>query len=200
MLPKDDKQDILQLLKSTNRPNIDSLINYLQKDSDFFTAPASTRYHGSYKGGLAVHSLNVYYELKYLAEYYQIEIPEDTIIIVGLLHDLCKVNTYEQKLVNVPPDKSGTGKWEKMPKYVKNEKCRMGHGSKSVALIQQHIKLTEQEMQAIYWHMGAFDLGNYNTVSNLSEVYHENILAFLLHIADMATTYITENENLNKEE
>lgn len=188
-----DRELILKFLRDTQREGIESLITFLD-ESDFFYAPASTKYHGSYEGGLAEHSLNVMYELKSLCDFYGEEIPKDSIILTGLLHDVCKVNQYEKTIVNVPPNKTKSGKWEQQDGYILKSKLPMGHAPKSIFLIQNHIKLTDEEAQAIYWHMGAFDLGNYNNVNGLSDAFTMNRLAILLHMADMASTYIIENK------
>ena len=193
---EENKKEFIDLLSSVDREGVAGLIDYLLLETDFFKAPASSRYHGSFKGGLLDHSLNVYYELDSLVDYYGLKLPKDSIIITGLLHDVCKVNTYKKAMVNVPPDKSKTGKWEKVLKYKKDEDIKMGHGAKSAILVSQYINLKPEEMEAIYWHMGSTDLGTYSTITNMSETYNKNTLAFLLHMADMAATYITENNNL----
>lgn len=192
------KNFYIQLLKSVDRPGIDALIDYLQ-NSDFFEAPASTIYHGSYAGGLLEHSLNVYNMLQWYVANLQdsdFELPkisEESIIVVALLHDLCKVNCYHESTRNVKNEQ--TGKWEKVPCYKREPLLPMGHGGKSVFIIQQFIKLTPEEAQAIYWHMGAYDTSPYNTLNELGKSYEMNLLAFLLNQADMMATYIAENPN-----
>lgn len=192
------KNFYIQLLKSVDRPGIDALIDYLQ-NSDFFEAPASTIYHGSYAGGLLEHSLNVYNMLQWYVANLQdsdFELPkisEESIIVVALLHDLCKVNCYHESTRNVKNEQ--TGKWEKVPCYKREPLLPMGHGGKSVFIIQQFIKLTAEEAQAIYWHMGAYDTSPYSTLNELGKSYEMNLLAFLLNQADMMATYIAENPN-----
>ena len=192
------KDFYIQLLKSVRRPGVDALIDYLEK-SDFFEAPASTIYHGSYAGGLVEHSLNVYTMLQWYVANLQdsdFELPkigEESVIIVALLHDLCKVNCYHESTRNVKNEQ--TGKWEKVPCYKRDPLLPMGHGGKSVFIIQQFIKLTPEEAQAIYWHMGAYDTSPYNTLNELGKSYEMNLLAFLLNQADMMATYIAENQN-----
>ena len=192
------KDFYIQLLKSVRRPGVDALIDYLEK-SDFFEAPASTIYHGSYAGGLVEHSLNVYTMLQWDVANLQdsdFELPkisEESVIIVALLHDLCKVNCYHESTRNVKNEQ--TGKWEKVPCYKREPLLPMGHGGKSVFIIQQFIKLTPEEAQAIYWHMGAYDTSPYNTLNELGKSYEMNLLAFLLNQADMMATYIAENPN-----
>lgn len=192
------KDFYIQLLKSVRRPGVDALIDYLEK-SDFFEAPASTIYHGSYAGGLVEHSLNVYTMLQWYVANLQdsdFELPkigEESVIIVALLHDLCKVNCYRESTRNVKNEQ--TGKWEKVPCYKRDPLLPMGHGGKSVFIIQQFIRLTPEEAQAIYWHMGAYDTSPYNTLNELGKSYETNLLAFLLNQADMMATYIAENQN-----
>lgn len=192
------KDFYIQLLKSVRRPGVDALIDYLEK-SDFFEAPASTIYHGSYAGGLVEHSLNVYTMLQWYVANLQdsdFELPkisEESVIIVALLHDLCKVNCYHESTRNMKNEQ--TGKWEKVPCYKREPLLPMGHGGKSVFIIQQFIKLTPEEAQAIYWHMGAYDTSPYNTLNELGKSYEMNLLAFLLNQADMMATYIAENPN-----
>lgn len=192
------KDFYIQLLKSVRRPGVDALVDYLEK-SDFFEAPASTIYHGSYAGGLVEHSLNVYTMLQWYVANLQdsdFELPkisEESVIIVALLHDLCKVNCYHESTRNVKNEQ--TGKWEKVPCYKREPLLPMGHGGKSVFIIQQFIKLTPEEAQAIYWHMGAYDTSPYNTLNELGKSYEMNLLAFLLNQADMMATYIAENSN-----
>lgn len=197
------KEKYINLLKSTKRQGIKDLIDYLES-SDFFTSPASIQYHGSYKGGLLEHSLNVYYTL--LFEYENLKesdfnlptIPEDSLIIAGLLHDICKANTYIETTRNVKNEE--TGQWEKVPFYKREPLFPMGHGGKSVFIAQQFIKLTPEEAQAIFWHMQAYDLSNYNTMNELSQANDENLLCLLLGQADMKTTYIIENKRYQKQE
>lgn len=192
------KQTYIQMLKQTKRKGIDNLIAWLER-SDFFESPASTQYHGNYKGGLLEHSLNVYNALVFEIENLKDSdfnlplIEEDSIIIVALLHDLCKANTYVESTRNVKNEV--TGQWEKVPFYKREPLFPMGHGGKSVFIVQQFIQLTPEEAQAIYWHMGAYDAGKdtYNTFNELSQSHSMNLLAFLLHQADMKATYILEN-------
>lgn len=192
------RDEIEQLLLSTKRHGINELLKYLD-ESDFYTAPASTQYHGSYEGGLAEHSLNTYNTL--LFSYDNIkdnpgfalpEIPADSLIIAGLLHDICKVNSYVVSSRNVKNET--TGQWEKVPFYKREPMFPMGHGGKSVFLLQTFMDLTPQEALAIFWHMGSYDFSPYNTANECGQAYTNNLLAFLLHQADMMTTYIVENE------
>ena len=178
------KHEIISLLNKVNRDGIDRLIEFLEK-TDFFTAPASTRFHSNYEGGLADHSLNVYKELKGLTGN---EWPEETIIIVGLLHDICKVNNYKVEMRNKKnPD---TGVWFQEPYYTTDDLMPLGHGEKSVMLISEFIRLTKEELYSIRWHMGGYEpKENY---SYISAAYYKYPLAVYTHMADLKATYIDE--------
>lgn len=178
------KEQYIELLKITNRSGIDKLIEYLE-ESDFFTAPASTKYHLSKEGGLLEHSLNVYDEL---INEYGVSDNIGSLIIVALLHDVCKANYYTLSEKNVKQD----GKWVKESYYSVSDQLPIGHGEKSVMLIQKFIELTEEEIVAIRWHMGAFEpKENY---ALLNQAFNKYPLALYLHIADLKATYIKEKE------
>ena len=179
------------------REGVDNLLDYLNT-SDFYRSPASTKYHGSYAGGLVEHSINVYYslidELTFiLGKEWEKRYSKETVTIVSLFHDICKIGRYKPGKRNVKDPV--TGQWHEEPTYFyKEDYVTMGHGSLSVYRIMQFMQLTEVEAGAIYWHMGAYDIGNYNTIGDLSNHYTNNILAFALHRADMMATYVVENE------
>ena len=184
------KDEFLNLVhKYIYREGLGALLRWLDQ-SDFYTAPASTRYHGAFEGGLALHSINVFSQLKNLCKWYDCDASEESIAIVSLFHDLCKVGYYKQTM---RWRKNEADKWEQYPTWVHDEDFAYGgHGSKSVFLIQSFIKLTPEEASAINCHMGQFDATIY---SNPSAVYSRNKLAWLLHVADEAATYITEGDN-----
>lgn len=187
-----------QIVANTiSRDGIENLMEWVEHETDFFTAPASTRYHGSYEGGLLEHSLNVYDRLVWEMEHTvgagweDIYSPE-TVAIVALFHDLCKIDRY---ILTEKWRKDADGQWESYDAYDYNhEKSEMGHGSQSVFYLQKFIQLTEVEAQAIYWHMGAYDISPYATLAACSETFKWNPLSFLVHRADMAATYVVENE------
>lgn len=193
------KQEFIDILKNNvSRVGIENLLNYLE-ESGFYEEPASTKYHGSYAGGLLDHSLNVYYnlieELKFLlGPNWSQRYSNETVSIVSLLHDVCKIGRYKSGVRNVKnPD---TGVWEQKEVYEYNSNYfTMGHGALSVHRVEKYIDLTDEEAQAIYWHMGAFDLSNYSTMRDLSEAFSRNTLAFALHRADMVATHVCENEH-----
>nr|DAW01607.1 MAG TPA: Putative helicase [Caudoviricetes sp.] len=183
--------------ENIERDGIENLMEWLEHETDFFSAPASTRYHGSYEGGLLEHSLNVYDRLVWEMEntvgagWQEIYSPE-SIAIIALFHDLCKIDRY---VITEKWRKDENGDWEAYEAYEYNkEKAEMGHGAQSVFYLQKFIQLTELEAQAIFWHMGAYDISPYATLAACSETFKWNPLAFLTHRADMAATYVTENE------
>lgn len=166
--------------------NFNLLLDYLL-DSDFFEAPASTRFHGSYKGGLAIHTYNVYNELyPILKERTTLFNPNEVAFKLALCHDLCKIGVYKTEMRNTKNEK---GEWIKVPFYIFDDPYPYGHGEKSVQLAELWgVELTAEEKLAIRWHMGAFDQavkGGFN----ISPVFESNKLALYLHIADMLATY-----------
>lgn len=170
-----------------HREGLEDLLEWLES-SDFYTAPASTKYHGAFEGGLVMHSLNVYCQLKKLCKVYDCDASDESIAIVALFHDLCKVGFYKTEM---RWRKDENDKWEQYATYKHDEDFAYGgHGSKSVYLVQSFMKLYPYEAAAINCHMGQFDATTY---SNPSEVYARNPLAWLLHVADEAATYITES-------
>ena len=180
------KEKFIQLLRKTNREGIEDLINFIEEKTDFFTAPASTRFHGSHEGGLLEHSMKVYEILDYKIKNNVIDlhVPEDTIIIVSLLHDICKVNFYKVDYRNA---KNARGEWEKVPYYTVEDTIPYGHGEKSVMMITEYIKLTPEEKYAIRWHMGYTEPKElYNAIG---ATYTKYPLALLVNEADLEATY-----------
>ncbi|MBV4445331.1 HD domain-containing protein [Clostridium tyrobutyricum] len=185
MKPEEIKEKIIKLLSSTERKGIDKVIKYLES-SDFFEAPASTRYHGNYKGGLAEHSLNVYEIFKKKNEIYDFGLSDDTVKITALLHDTCKTNFYTVSSRNMKKD----GKWIKVPYYAVDDQVPFGHGEKSVILLQQFIRLSKEEVIIIRWHMGGYEpKENYNYISNSWNICKAGVA---LHTADLESSYILE--------
>ena len=183
--------------KHVTREGADRLLDYLQS-SDFFTAPASARYHLSEHGGLCQHSLNVYKRLLKIVqcEYgpnYRDTVSDETIAICGLLHDVCKVNYYVVDYRNV---KEGNN-WVKKPYFTVSEKFPYGHGEKSVYIVSQYMNLTVEEAMAINWHMGGFDDRVKGGSYSLSDAYSKYSLALFMHVADLEATYIDEERGVN---
>ena len=179
------KDKVVALLNKINRPGMAELMDFLEK-SDYYEAPASTKYHGAYKKGLVEHSYKVYEILKGKIEYHKLEVSEDTLAIITLLHDLCKVNFYKVDYRNA---KNAKGEWEKVPYYTIDDTIPYGHGEKSVMMITEYIKLTNEEKYAIRWHMGEFGDKNSNTIS---QAYDKYPLAVKLHLADLESTFLRE--------
>lgn len=171
------------------REGLDELLQWLD-ESDFYTAPASTRFHGNYVCGLLEHSLNVYEALKQLVSLYQLDVSEESVAIAALFHDLCKANYYTVSARNVKDE--STGRWTKVPYYTTNDQFPIGHGEKSVIILQKYMKLTDDEIYAIRWHMSGFDSAAKGGDYGLSKAYEMSPLAVLLHLADMAATYLME--------
>ena len=190
------KDKFVEIYKENiKRPGSERLLEYLLSDSsDFFTAPASTRYHGAYEGGLCEHSINVYECMKnYLdrqrvKEVYNLEYSDETVAIVALLHDLCKVNLYRISYRNA---KNEMGVWEKVPYFEFHDTLPYGHGEKSVYIASGFMRLTREEAFAIRWHMGFSGEENKNTIGKALEMYP---LALAAHIADMEATFLIEGK------
>lgn len=193
------------MLTQYNRPGMDKLIEYIRK-SDFYTAPASTRFHSCHEGGLLEHSLNVAdCLLKKLdnpvwADILN-EVGQESIIISALLHDICKSNFYVVELKNKKvysdhgkkSDSNGRYDWETVPGYTVDDKIPYGHGEKSVMMIEEFMKLKPVERYAIRWHMGCTEpKENWNTVSLAIKKYP---LVLAIFEADLESTYIIEEEN-----
>ena len=175
------------------REGADKLLNYLLSDScDFFTAPASTRFHSAYAGGLLDHSVNVYHCLKdYLErprvkEQYKLSVSDESVAIVSLLHDLCKINCYKPSTRNV---KDEHGVWHTVPTFSFDDEMPYGHGEKSVYIISGYMRLTREEAFAIRYHMGFS--GNEDKLS-VGNAFEKFPLAFALSTADMEATYFME--------
>jgi len=190
------KEEFIELYRNhIHREGAEALLDYLENKSDFFTAPASTRYHGAHPGGLCEHSLNVYHCLRdYLArprvqELYGVEVSQESIAIAALLHDVCKTDFYAVSMRNVKNEQ--TGQWEKKPYYTIDEKLPYGHGEKSVYIISGFMRLTRPEAMAIRWHMGFSGTEDPRTVGQALSQYP---LAFALATADMEATYFLERE------
>ena len=177
----------ITLLRSTNRKGIDDLIKYLTIGTDFFTAPASSKNHGVYEGGLLRHSLEVYDNLLKINQIFTVVCSPDTGIIISLLHDLCKANFYKPDTRNV---KNADGTWSQVPYYSIDDKIPLGHGEKSVILTQRFISLSVEEIMAIRWHMGGFDDASrsYSGGFALTAAMDKYPIITALHIADLSAT------------
>ena len=184
-----NKEEFLQIYNEyVKRQGSQEFLDWLLK-TDFFTAPASTKYHGACEGGLLLHSLNVY---KTLRERYFEEgkDSEESFAICALLHDLCKAQFYKVSTRNVKNDV--TGQCEKVPYYTVEDAFPYGHGEKSVFLIERFMRLKTSEAMAIRWHMGGFDDSARGGSFAISLAYEKYPLAVKLHLADLESTYLKE--------
>ena len=195
------KEKFLEIYrKNITRPGADKLLAWLET-TDFFTAPASTRFHLSRPGGLVDHSVHVYERLDNLVtdeEGYpgstfgeDFTISDETIAICGLLHDICKANFYTVEMRN---RKNEQGQWEKYPFYVVDDQLPYGHGEKSVYIISGFMKLTREEAMAIRWHMGFSDTDFKGGGFSVGNAFGKFPLAVHTHIADLQATYLDEAE------
>lgn len=186
------KQRFIDLLSQVQRPGIKNLIHYLEHETDFFIAPASTKFHGAKEGGLLEHSLRVYDNLIKVHETFFEEFQSDALIIVALLHDVCKTNFYKKGTRNVKNEQ--TGNWEKVEIYEIDDQIPLGHGEKSVILLQRYIYMTMEEIMCIRWHMAGYDDAGRSwaggmTMGNAMMKYP---LVVALHMADLAANYIDQ--------
>lgn len=201
---KENKKLFLDLVSSIKRDGIEELVAFLE-NSDFFMAPASTRFHCSLPGGLALHSLNVYHMFEHKCESLPFKsilggIPEDSRKIITLFHDICKTYMYEIDYRNKKiysdtgskKDEKGRYDWAAVEYYTVNDRIPYGHGEKSVMMLEEYIKLQPFERYAIRWHMGFSEpKENWNTLGNAIEKYPV-ILA--LHQSDLEATYLLEKD------
>lgn len=192
------KEEFIKIYtENIKRDGSKELLDYLtdEKKCDFFSAPASTRYHGAYEGGLLEHSINVYKCLKdYLnrdkiKEEFGLSFSDETIAIVALLHDMCKINVYKTSMRNVKDD---NGNWTKVPFYQFEDNLPYGHGEKSVYMISGYMRLSRDEAFAIRYHMGFSGEENKNSIGNALDMFP---LALALNIADMEATFLVEGRN-----
>lgn len=190
------KEKFIQIYSDNiKREGADKLLEYLLSPaSDFFTAPASARYHSSYEGGLCEHSLNVfdclvgYLESAHVKNDLKFSYSMESIAIVSLLHDLCKINVYKKGFRNV---KDESGAWKRVDTFEYDDPMPYGHGEKSVYMISPFMKLTREEAFAIRYHMGYSSTEDPRNVSAAFEMFP---LAFALSVADSEATYFIETE------
>lgn len=192
----DNKERFLGICRSEiKRDGIDELLDFIcSPASDFFTAPASTRFHNSCEGGLLAHSLNVYdclvdyVERERVRDIFGMEYTRETLALTALFHDLCKVNTYKVSSRNVKDEK---GVWHAVPYYEFDDRLPYGHGEKSVYMLSGYMRLTREEAFAIRYHIGFAGSEDNRNVSNVFGMFP---LALALYIADMEATYFMEGD------
>lgn len=183
---QNNKEEFIRIYKENiSREGSEELLKWIEK-TDFFTAPASSRFHYACEGGLCAHSISVY---KTLMEKHFNEKTDDieSFTISALLHDLCKAEFYKVSTRNVKNET--TGQWEKVPYFSVEDKFPYGHGEKSVFLIERKMRLKLEEAMAIRWHMGGFDEGGGYSISLAYDKYP---LAVKLHLSDLESTYLRE--------
>lgn len=185
---EENKERFISLCRTVKRDGMDRLLQWLE-DSDFYSCPASTRHHDAFEGGLLEHSLKVYDEMcRLMRAYPEIAVPEESVVVSALFHDLCKVNFYASEKRN---RKNAEGQWESYDAYTVNEKfCFGGHGSKSMFLVQHFINLTTEEAVAINCHMASWD-GN----KDVGGAFEQFPFAWLLHVADESATFVVKENN-----
>ena len=185
------------------RPGSEEFLKWLES-TDFFTAPASTRFHLARPGGLLEHSLHVYDRLRALYSFEKTRKErglckltpeeEESVAICGLLHDICKADFYVVEMRN---RKNENGEWEKYPFYVIKDRLPYGHGEKSVYIISAYMRLSREEAMAIRWHMGGFDDSVKGGSYTAGEAFRQFPLAILTHLADMQASYLDEVEEVS---
>ena len=184
----DQREEFLSIFSQhVTRPGADKLLAWLDT-TDFFRAPASTRFHGACAGGLLMHSLNVYHCLR--EHYFEPGDSEESFALCALLHDVCKANFYKPGTRNVKNE--ATGQWEKVPTFTIEDAFPYGHGEKSVFLIERFMRLKVEEAIAIRWHMGGCDEAARGGCFAISQAYDQYPLAVKLHLADLEATYLKE--------
>jgi len=187
------KDEFIEIYKTNiKRDGADKLLEWLER-TDFFTAPASSKFHSNYTGGLCDHSVNVYKRFKSLIknEYgdnYAEKVSEESIAVMSLLHDVCKVDTYKTDYRNVKVD----GVWTQQPYFSVADELPYGHGEKSVYMISGFMRLSREEAMAINWHMSGFDMRVKGGSYAISDAYYKYPVAVLLAMADMMATYLDE--------
>lgn len=177
MLERTYEQRLL-LFDTLMRDIIDEEFRQYLIDNGFFTAPASTKFHGSYEGGLFDHSFNVAMSLLELTTKLDLTWSRLTSpLIVGMFHDLCKIDQY---LFNA---ETKTYIWS-------NSQKLLGHGDKSVKLLLEHMELTQEEINCIEQHMGAFT--NKEEWSRYTTAIQSYPNVLYTHMADMIASHIIE--------
>lgn len=189
------KEKFIELFeKNIKREGAEKLLEWL-KSTDFFEAPASTKFHSANKGGLCEHSINVFnrFVKNLQAEYgesWEDVVSLESATIMGLLHDVCKAEYYQEEMRNVKVD----GQWIQKPFYIVNDKLPYGHGEKSVYIINGFIKLTRAEAMAINWHMGGFDMRVKGGSYGISDAFYSYPTALIFHVSDLEATYLDEKQ------
>ena len=188
MTPKEEFIQIYQ--NNIHREGAEALLDYLENKSDFFTAPASTRYHNNCLGGLLAHTLNVYENFKAQLQLREIDLPEESIILTSLLHDICKCNYYVLEQRN----RKVNGKWEQYDVWSNTKAVSppLPHSYRSIRMIGTFLRLTPSEELCIYYHMGPYGGEDYEYRNLLQKVNTDYPETLLFYIADLSATYLDE--------
>lgn len=191
----DFKQEFLNIFnENIKREGSQKLLEYLNS-SDFFSAPASTKFHSAYEGGLCEHCVKTYYrfiqnlDMEFDGDWEE-KISAESAAIIALLHDICKVDYYKTDYRNVKKD----GVWESVPYYTVDDKLPYGHGEKSVYIIGSFMRLTREEAMAINWHMGGYDARVLGGSYSLSAAFYKHPISLIFHISDVQSTYLDEKQ------
>ena len=183
------KEEFIEIYRSNvSREGSAPLLEWLQK-TDFFTAPASSKFHCACLGGLVQHSVSVYHTMRE-KHFEEGKDSEESFAICALLHDVCKAQFYKESFRNVKNET--TGAWEKKSFYQVDDSFPYGHGENSVFLIERFLRLKTSEAMAIRWHMGGFDDAARGGSFAISQAYERYPLAVKLHLADLESTYLRE--------
>ena len=171
-------------LRATGRDGIEELLAWLELETDFYTAPASASRHGAVAGGLIRHSVSVLRYLRNFVKPLGDAVPDESVVICALLHDLCKANFYTIKTRNVKNDE---GRWEEKQFYAIEDQLPLGHGEKSAMMVQRFIELTDDELLAIRWHMSGYDdaARSYSGGQAQAAAFDRCKLAVAVAVADM---------------
>lgn len=198
-----NKQRFIDLCNEhIHREGLDKVLAYLEK-SDFYTAPSSTRFHLNEDGGLCLHSMNVfeaackiYNEMAKPAivngtSPFTEEVSMESIAIATLFHDLCKIKLYHKTERWKKNDKN---RWVSYPGYEVKDDFPLGHGEKSCLMLSWYMRLKPEEMLAIRWHMGMFDMGESGTPLRMSffSATDKSPLVSIVHAADFLTSNLWE--------
>ena len=182
------KEEFIQIYnQNIKRDGADKLLQWLES-TDFFTCPASTKFHNNFEGGLVDHSVKVFHRLKKIVTDEKFNISDEGIAVIALLHDVCKANIYKVDYRNVKRD----GEWVKEPYFTVDDALPYGHGEKSVYIISSFMKLTREEAMAINWHMGPYDARNTGNSYVVSDAFKKFPLSLLMFMADIGSTYLDE--------
>ena len=199
---RDPRADFLAVYSNTiKRDGAAAMLYWLDSKTDFFTAPASSKHHLAQPGGLTIHSLNVWHRLREIAVRdmtdrnapgvrHLSEAEEETVAILGLLHDVCKAGVYHQETKRRRNPE--TKQWEDYLGYTFRDTFPLGHGEKSLFLITRHMALTEEEALAIRWHMGAYDDAVKGGSRSMTEAMNLTPWVWRLQEADMCAAWIDE--------